>query len=638
MLFFDACLVTASYLVSYLLRFEGKIPYQEWVNLKSIIPYILAFKLFIFYFFSLYKGMWRYTSLFDLFNVLKATLTSSAFIILAILFIYRFQGFPRSIFIIDGILTFIFIGGLRVTVRILLSEQDKGFHPLRQVLQFRSEKKSAKPMKRLLIIGAGDAGEQMLREIRQNPRHNYEVVGFLDDDPPKRGMKIHGVPVLGPVPKIHKMAYDDEMDEILIAVPSATAKQMRRILLACEPTGLKTRTTPGIGELIDGRVSFKMVREVSFEDLLGREPVNLDTESIGNYLTDEVVLISGAGGSIGSELCRQITSFSPKNLILLDKTENSLFHLEMEFRQRFPEALITPVLGDVKYKTSLIKLFELYRPQVVFHAAAYKHVPVVELNPWEAVYNNVNGTKNIAEISHQFGVERFIMVSTDKAVRPSSVMGATKRVAEMITTCYSSSNETRFACVRFGNVIGSEGSVIHLFRKQIERYGPVTVTHPEITRYFMTIPESAKLILQAGALGEGGEIFILDMGTPIKIVDMARDLIRKSGFKPDVDIEIKFIGLRPGEKLHEELITEGEGIVRTLHEKIFVLKGDSCDFEWLDQKIGELVKLAHEQDALGIKSKLREIVPEYQPFDMNNSQNQSQPAHLDSPDINPSHP
>ncbi|MDI7261492.1 MAG: nucleoside-diphosphate sugar epimerase/dehydratase, partial [Thermodesulfobacteriota bacterium] len=428
--------------------------------------------------------------------------------------------------------------------------------------------KPKKLRKRLLIIGAGDSGEKILREIKDNPRLNYEVMGFLDDDPKKRGKKIHGVPVLGPIPKIHNLAYDAEMDEILIAVPSASAKQMKRIVQACEATGLKIRTTPGIGELIDGKVSFKMVREVSFEDLLGREQVNLDTESIGHSLKDKVVLVSGAGGSIGSELCRQITSFSPKTLIFLDKTENSLFHLEMEFCQRFPEVPIRAVLGDVKYNTSLSKLFELYQPQVVFHAAAFKHVPIVELNPWEGVFNNIVGTKNIVEASYQSGVERFVMISTDKAVRPVSVMGATKRVAEMITSCYASQNNTltngaRFVSVRFGNVIGSEGSVIHLFKKQIERYGPVTITHPEITRYFMTIPEACRLILQAGAMGEEGEIFILNMGIPIKIEDMARDLIRRSGFKPDVDIEIKYIGLRPGEKLYEELITEGEGVVQT---------------------------------------------------------------------------
>ena len=459
----------------------------------------------------------------------------------------------------------------------------------------------------------------MIREIRDNLHLNYEVVGFLDDDPKKRGMMIHGVKVLGPIPKIHDMAYRDKMDEILIAIPSASAKQMQRIIQACEATGLKSRTTPGIDELIDGKISFKSIREVSFEDLLGRDQVDLDMERIGGYLSDKVVLVSGAGGSIGSELCRQMAAFAPKNLILLDKTENSLFHLEMEFRQRFPKTPIDAVLGDVKYKKFLNKLFEAHQPEVVFHAAAYKHVPIVELNPWEAIFNNVLGTRNIVETSHQFRVEKFIMISTDKAVRPASVMGATKRVAEMVTSCYASSNPTHFVSVRFGNVLGSEGSVIHLFKKQIERLGPITVTHPDITRYFMTIPEACKLILQAGAMGEGGEIFILDMGTPIKIVDMARDLIQRSGFKPDVDIEIKFIGLRPGEKLHEELITEGEGIVKTPHEKIFVLKGRTCDLAWLTQKIEDLVKLAHEQNAYGIKSKLKEIVPEYQPFDMNHS-------------------
>lgn len=614
MLLFDGLLVGAAYGLAYFLRFEGLIPLHEWEKFKVTVLWIILFKLLIFILFGLYRGMWRYTSLFDLFNVLKATLASSIFIILAILFIYRFEGFPRSVFIIDGFLTFIFIVGIRVTIRILLSEQDKGFRPLRQIFRHRPEGKLLKPKKSLLIIGAGDAGEKILREIKDNPRLHYDVVGFLDDDSGKKGMKIHGVPVLGPVPKIHNLAYDAAMDEILIATPSASAKQMKKILEACEATGLKTRTTPGIGELIDGKISFNTIREVSFEDILGRDPINLDTEKIGSYLTGKIVLVSGAGGSIGSELCRQITAFSPQNLVFLDKTENSLFHLEMEFRQRFQKTPITPVLGDVKHKDSLNKLFGIYKPQVVFHAAAYKHVPVMELNPWEAIFNNVLGTKNIVEASNQFGVEQFIMVSTDKAVRPTSVMGVTKRVSEMVTHCHVSSNATRFLSVRFGNVIGSEGSVVHLFKKQIERYGPVTVTHPEITRYFMTIPEASKLILQAGAMGEGGEIFILNMGMPIKIVDMARDMIRRSGFKPDVDIEIKFTGLRPGEKLHEELITEGEGIVRTPHEKLFVLKGNECDVEWLNQRIEELVKLAHEQDAPGIKLKLREIVPEYQPY------------------------
>jgi len=616
MLGVDACLVAATYFLSYYLRFDGLIPAQEWRNIKSTVPYILVFKLFTFLMFGLYGRMCRYTSVVDLINVLKATITSTVGIVLGVLFISRFQGFPRSIFILDWILTFIFIGGIRVLIRLTVSEKGDLHFLIQNPF---SHRKLMRQTKRLLIIGAGDTGEKMIREVRDNPHLNYEVVGFLDDDPKKRGMMIHGVKVLGPIPKTHDMAYRDEMDEILIAIPSASAKQMQRIIQACDATGLKSRTTPGIDELIDGRISFKSIREVSFEDLLGRDQVDLDMERIGGYLSGKVVLVSGAAGSIGSELCRQIALFGPKNLILLDKTENSLFHLEMEFRQRFPKTPIAAILGDVKYKSSLNKIFEAHQPQVVFHAAAYKHVPIVELNPWEGIFNNVVGTRNIVETSHRFEAERFVMISTDKAVRPASVMGATKRVAEIVTSCYASSSPTQFVSVRFGNVIGSEGSVIHLFKKQIERFGPVTVTHPEITRYFMTIPEASKLILQAGAMGEGGDIFILDMGTPIKIVDMARDLIRRSGFKPDVDIEIQFTGLRPGEKLHEELITEGEGIVRTPHEKIFVLKGRTCDLAWLIQKIEELTKLAHEQNAHAIKSKLKEIIPEYQPFDMDHS-------------------
>jgi FlaA1/EpsC-like NDP-sugar epimerase len=613
-LFGDACLVVAAYFLAYLLRFEGVIPQTEWVSFKISAPYFLVLKLIVFFVFGLYKGMWRYTGLVDLLSVLKASAASSGIIMAFILFAYRFQGFPRSIFILDWILTFFFIGGLRVVLRMFLAEKEKGGSALRHMFHLGNGKIPVKRKKRLLIIGAGNTGEKMLREIMDNSRLNYWVIGFLDDDLKKKGMKIHGVPVLGPVAKIHKLAFRAEMDEVLIAVPSASTKQMRKIVQACEATGLKTRTTPGIGELIDGKISFKNIREVSYEDILGRDPVNLDTKRIGEYLTGKAVLVTGAGGSIGSELCRQIAKFNPGNLIIFDKTENSLFHIEMEFRQKFQNITITPILGNLQHWVFLEKLFLAHKPHVVFHAAAFKHVPIVEMNPWEAIFNNIVGTKNLVEASHRFGVERFIMVSTDKAVRPSSVMGATKRVAEMVTGCYGASNSTRFLSVRFGNVIGSEGSVVHLFKRQIERFGPVTITHREMTRYFMTIPEACKLILQAGALGEGGEIFILDMGTPIKIVDMARDLIRRSGFKPDVDIEIKEIGLRPGEKLHEELITEGEGIVRTPHEKIFVLRGSHCDQTWLNQKLEDLVHLAWEQDAAGIKSKLKEIIPEYQPY------------------------
>jgi len=620
-LLLDCLFITISYLGAYLLRFEWKIAYQEWANLKSTIPYILLCKIAIFYFFGLYGGMWRYTGLIDVLRVLKPTITSSALIVLVILYLYRFEGFSRSVFIIDAFLTFVFIAGVRLSIRIILYEKVFGLFPLSKNLSHLISKREGRK-KRLLIIGAGDAGEKMLRELMDNPRLNYEVVGFLDDDPQKRGRNIHGVPILGDTSEIQEISQKKAVEEILIAIPSASTSQMRRIVALCEATGQTVKTTPGIGELIDGRVSFKMIRDVSYEDLLGREQVTIDTKGIGQYLKDKVVLVTGAGGSIGSQLCREVSFFGPRNLILLDRTENNLFHIEMEFRQKFSHVPITPILGDVHNRGFLEKIFFTYRPQVVFHAAAFKHVPIVELNPWEGVFNNVIGTKNVIQACAEIGAERFVMISTDKAVRPVSVMGATKRVAEIITSCYAglpenNFNGRRFVSVRFGNVIGSEGSVIHLFKKQIERFGPVTVTHPEITRYFMTVGEATKLILQAGAFGEGGEIFILDMGTPIKIVDMARDLIRLSGFEPDVDIKIEFVGLRPGEKLHEEIITEGEGIVPSPHEKIFVLKGqNNYNLGWLNQKIEELTYFALKQDASGIKAKLKEIVPEYTPFEM----------------------
>ena len=400
MLLLDALLVGVSYVGSYFLRYEGQIPKYEWGNIHQIIYYLVPFKIIIFILFGLYKGMWRYTSLVDLFGVLRATAISSVGVILAILFIYRFEGFPRSVFVIDWFLTFLLVGGVRVLIRVSLAERGS----IKKILSFGSRSENPKNKKVLLIIGAGDAGEKMLREIRDNPRLNYEVLGFLDDDPRKHNMKIHGVPVFGPIAKIHELAYRAEVDEILVAIPSATTKQMKTVVQHCEATGLKIHTTPGIGELIDGKISFSSIREVSFEDILGRDPVNLDMERIGEYLTGKVVLVSGAGGSIGSELCRQISSFGPRNLVLLDKTENSLFHVEMEFRQKFPDILITPILGSVKHQSFLDQLFEIHRPQVVFHAAAYKHVPIVELNPWEAIFNNVIGTNNIVEAAHKFQI------------------------------------------------------------------------------------------------------------------------------------------------------------------------------------------------------------------------------------------
>jgi FlaA1/EpsC-like NDP-sugar epimerase len=370
-----------------------------------------------------------------------------------------------------------------------------------------------------------------------------------------------------------------------------------------------------MGELIDGRVSVKAIRDVAYQDLLGREVIKLDEDRIGAYLENAKVLVTGGGGSIGSELCRQICRFNPESLILYERAESPLYEIDLELKGNFPHVRVIPILGDIRDRSQISKAFSSYRPQVVFHAAAYKHVPMMELHPWKAVRNNILGTRNVIDVCKENGVDRFVLVSTDKAVRPTNVMGASKRVAELVVQSQNGCDlsRTRFMTVRFGNVVGSVGSVVPLFKKQIEKGGPVTVTHPEVTRFFMTIPEACQLILQAGAMGEGGEIFILDMGTPIKIVDMARDLIRLSGFEPDVDIMIEFIGLRPGEKLYEELITEGEGIVPTSHEKILVLRGKTCDQNLLDGTIDELAGLAHEQEGSAIRVKLKEIVEDYSP-------------------------
>ena len=605
-------LLCLAYFLSYFIRFEGKIPHNEILNFKNTVWFIIPFKLLVFFYFNLYKGMWRYTSINDLINLVKATFVSSTVIILVILYLHRFEGYPRSVFVIDAFLTLVLIGGIRLFIRLILQKATSNIMDMAQFPFFQNTKEG---LIRLLIIGAGDAGEKILRELHGNPRLKYNVVGFVDDDPKKHGMQIHGVPVLGDIDQLLDLISEHEVDELLIAIASSTRKEMRRIVDLCKETGLKYRIIPGMGELIDGRLTVKAIRDVAYEDLMGRESIQLEMEKIGEYLKDKTILVTGAGGSIGAELCRQIARYFPKNLILFDRTENNLYEIEMELQRDFPYLRYSPILGNVLNKEVLRKFFLKYRPQVVFHAAAYKHVPIMELNPWEAIFTNIKGTHSLLEVVREFEVNRFVLVSTDKAVRPSNVMGASKRVAELLTQCYNNSfNPTRFMSVRFGNVIGSSGSVIPLFKRQIEKGGPVTVTHPEVTRYFMTIPEAAQLILQAGAMGEGGEIFILDMGSPVKIFDLARDLIRLSGFEPDEDIEIKFIGLRPGEKLYEELISEGEGISPTSHEKITVLRKPPCDLNWLKTKIDELTVLAEKQDAVGIKKKLKEILPEYEPY------------------------
>ena len=596
----DIALLIIAYISAYMLRFDGVISTEYWITDQKNSSPVIPVKVGIFFVFKLYQGMWRYASLVDLFNVVKASVISSLIIISIILFAYRFEGFSRSVFFIDWILTLFLIGGLRAGIRIALSNNILSFFSFRN----RTSNKS------MIIIGAGSAGEKFLREIIDNQELDYNVVGFLDDDLNKQSKSLHGIPVLGRIDEIAK--FKSYFDEILIAIPSATSEEIRRIVSLCEKIGKKIKIMPSLGEIIGGKISLKAIREITLEDLLGRDEIYLDQEKIDQYLRGKRVLITGAGGSIGSELVRQVSRFNPEELGLIDFSEFNLFQVELELKEKSWAVPFHGYLADIRDSKSVQRVFESFKPDVVFHAAAYKHVPLQEVTPWEAVFNNILGTRNLVEAALFFKLKKFVLVSTDKAVRPANVMGATKRVAEILVQS-ANGNATVFMAVRFGNVIGSSGSAIPIFQQQIAAGGPVTITHPEMQRYFMSIPEAAQLILQAGAMGTGGEIFILDMGKPVKILDMAKDIIRLHGLEPERDIPIKFIGLRPGEKLYEELITKGEGIVETSHEKIVVLRGTNGNAEQLKAQIDELLNLAGNCDSLQIKNKLKEMLPEYSP-------------------------
>ena len=613
----DIVMLTVSILGAYALRFDFQLPSYFFDKAIKILPFIIGIKLIAFHYFDLYRGMWRFTGIMDLVNIIRAASISTLFIILTLLMTTHFQGYPRSAFLIDWCLTIFLVGGLRLGVRFFFEryQSEDGNQSFSKVF-WQILQRGNPDNSNLLIIGAGTSGETLFREIKNNPKLKYKVVGFIDDHPSKLGKKIHGIPVLGTIDDLDRIAREVAADEILIAVPSATSAQIRRMVAACKQTGLAFKILPGYGELIDGRVTVNAIREVSFRDLLGREPVDLDQELIGAYIENNRVLVTGAAGSIGSELCRQICRFRPKQLVMFERAESPLYDLHIELTKNFPDIDIRAELGDIRDPRNLDGAFGRYQPKTVFHAAAYKHVPMLEMQPWLAITNNISGTLNVVAAAKEWKVERFVFVSTDKAVRPANVMGASKRVSEMAVLCRNGGNHdhnTKFMIVRFGNVVGSAGSVIPLFKKQIQQGGPVTVTHPDVIRYFMTIPEAGQLILQAGAMGEGGEIFILDMGTAININDMAHELIRLSGLEPEVDIQIQYTGLRPGEKLYEELITEGEGIIPTPHKKILVLEGSICELAALEQDIQRLEQLAHAQDGAGIREALLSMLPDYKP-------------------------
>jgi FlaA1/EpsC-like NDP-sugar epimerase len=613
----DLLIFIMAFIGAYLLRFDFIIqPFYRGQILK-LLPFLLPGKILIFFFFGMYQGVWRYTSLNDLWRLVQAVFLAMLFYISAALYIHGSQGLPRSVFLLDAMLTFLMCGGFRVSIRLFYGVT----HSERTLLSIlRGINNTRPPGKTVIILGAGGAGEKMLREIFDNPNLDYHVVGFLDDDRTKWGRNLHGLKVFGGTEMLPKIITHRKIDEVLIATPSATGTQMRRIIEICRNCEAHYRTLPEIGAIIDGKVSIKRLRDVKYEDLLRRPPVRLHTAEISHYLQGKRVLVTGAGGSIGSELCRQIIRFNPEGLFLVDAGETNLFNIQMELHHELNFRRYECILGRVQDKPLMEAVFEECRPQLIFHAAAYKHVPMLERNPWEACENNVLGSQVVVDLAIEYGVERFVLVSTDKAVRPTNVMGASKRLAELLVQSRQG-NGTRLLTVRFGNVIGSSGSVLPLFRRQLEQGGPITVTHPEVTRFFMTIPEAAQLILQAGGLGEGGEIFILEMGTPVKIAKMAEELVLLSGKKPGKDVEIIFTGLREGEKLFEELITQDEGVLSTKYEKIMVLrpkswngKKNQVEFsQWLNGALEDLYQIANTHDAHGLKTKLKEILPEYFP-------------------------
>lgn len=565
----------------------------------------------VFYFRGLYRQLWRYASVDDALSIAAAVTLGSILIAALTLGLVIPWGvvpaFPRSALAIDWLLTMVLTGGVRFSLRIL--EQMR----VRQA--GLSLKKPPATRKRVLIIGAGEAGNMLLKEIQANPGLGLFPVGFVDDDPTKHGLRIRNVPVLGPRSQIPKFVQTTAAEEVVIAMPTAPGSVIRETMEICRQVGIPCRTIPGLYELLNGAVTVQQIREVRIEDLLRREPIQIDLVEVSRLLKGARILVTGAGGSIGSELCRQVAVHQPELLVLVGHGENSIFHVYMELSRLFPSLKVVPIIADVRNQRRIERLFQQFRPTIVFHSAAHKHVPLMEYNPVEAITNNVFGTRNVIEAAVSNGLERFVLISTDKAVNPVSVMGASKRVAELLVQVMARRYSAALVSVRFGNVLGSRGSVVPLFQRQIAAGGPITVTHPEARRFFMSIPEAAQLVLQAAAMGRGGEIFVLDMGDPIRILDMAQDLIRLHGLEPGRDIEIVFTGLRPGEKLCEELFFAWEKPERTKHPKILVVNSSQpIDDEKFQRALSELERRAWEEDIQGIVALLRELVPEFQPL------------------------
>jgi len=592
----DIVFINVSLILSLVLRFGKGWGTYFYVYRESIV-YLSGLFLLFAVIFRLYKRIWRYLSIGDLFLIAEVV-TGGIFGTVLCLNLVKGIAFPRTVVALVWFFSLALVGGSRLVWRLYC------------------ERKGAlnRGQERILIVGVGDAGEVISREIIRRPDLG-ELVGFVDDDKEKIGKRIHNRAVFGSVKEINDVLEKEQIDTVIIAIPTARGRQIKRIIDNIKNKKVKIKILPGLYELVDGEVSVSRIREVKIEDLLGREPVDLNLEEISGYLEGKRVMVTG-GGSIGGELARQICKFGPRSLILLDHSENGLFHINLELERKWSGMEIELVVADIRDRDKMDKIFKKYVPEVVFHAAAHKHVPMMEFHPDEAVMNNIIGTKNVGELAEKYGAERVVMISTDKAINPTSVMGASKRVAEMVVKDLGNKNKTKFVAVRFGNVLESNGSVVPMFKQQIAEGGPVTVTDREVKRYFMTLPEAGQLVIQAGALGKGGEVFVLDMGEPVRVLGMAEELIRLSGLEVGEDIEIKIVGLRPGEKMFEEILTEEErsGVLGDSgHEKIFIAKVEEVEGEKLEKDIKELERLAKEMDAEGIVRKLQEMVPSYQP-------------------------
>jgi FlaA1/EpsC-like NDP-sugar epimerase len=606
----DLSVLVVVYVASFMLRFEGHPPLLMVRTLATTLPYVVALQYGLFLAFGVHRFAWRYVGLSEVGRIGRVvilgvfTLLVTRFLIPKLLVRgapWTARGvIPISIILSFGVLAFLGIVGVRV-LRRMLSERHEVFDRM-------PAQREAVPT---MLIGAGRAGVLVAKEIAARPDIGLVAVGFLDDDGDKIGTLMHGIPVLGTSDDVGRHCARTGAKQAVITIASASGKEIRRIAEKCERDRIPVKIVPGLFEIVGGRVNLSRIRPVAIEDLLRREPVTLDEEAIFAVVRGRSVLVTGAGGSIGSELCRQICGFSPKEIVLVEHAENNLFHIERELRARFPGVPLHAYVGDVRDAARIAAIFAERRPHMVFHAAAHKHVSMMEANPCEAIKNNVLGTKLVAELADEYGVSEFVMISTDKAVNPSSVMGASKRAAEIIVQALSQRSKTRFVAVRFGNVLGSAGSVVPIFQEQIAQGGPVTVTHPDMTRYFMTIPEACQLVLEAAAMGKGGEIFVLDMGQPVKILDLARDVIALSGLREGDDIEIQFTGIRPGEKLFEELSLEGEGAERTRHPKVFIGRIKSHPWSEVERHVAQLRGLAEGGNDDRIRPALRDLVPEY---------------------------